>query len=568
MKLLAVYHAGYLDSLGGARQLRRGRHLIRGGGEVSGEVMAAVLGRIRNAAALARELNCGPRPEQIVTAAYRRWGQEYPRYIEGPAATVVIDRSTDTLVASRDRMGERRLFYCRHGRTVALSDHPDALLDTPYAQRIVDAQGLNELFALGPARTPGKTPLRDVMALEPGCCLAADRRGVRVWRYFAPRARPHEDSPEATVQTVRAMLERAVEDIPESADGAMLSGGLDSTALTALLHAKGRPMRTFSVDYQGDLTEFTGNAYQPERDRDYAAMAAELFSREHKNIVLDYQALTGSLGEALDARGFPGMGDIDSSMLLFAREIRRDCAGVVSGEGGDEVFCGYPWFKEENLTLEKGFPWSGSMDLRQALLRRDVEEVLKVQKYADRTFKSALDMVPRVSGEGELDAANRAMQWLCIRFFMSNLQERALCMCESADLEVITPFTDERLVEYLWNVPREMKFMNGEGKGLLREAVKDLLPDTLLHRKKSPYPKVYSKAYTDTLRQSVRAMASDLNSPILQAVDSRVLLQLCQAELPAGGLPWFGQLMSGPQMLAYLWQVNQWLETRRIRISL
>ena len=82
-------------------------------------------------------------------------------------------------------------------------------------------------------------------------------------------------------------------------------------------------------------------------------------------------------------------------------------------------------------------------------------------------------------------------------------------MCESADLEVITPFTDERLVEYLWNVPRELKFMNGEGKGLLREAVKDLLPDTLLHRKKSPYPKVYSKAYTDTLRQSVRAMASD-----------------------------------------------------------
>ena len=391
---------------------------------------------------------------------------------------------------------------------MALSDHPDPLLDTPYAQRIVDAQGLNELFALGPARTPGKTPLRDVMALEPGCCLAADRRGVRVWRYFAPRARPHEDSPEATVQTVRAMLERAVEEIPESVDGAMLSGGLDSTALMVLLHAKGRPMRTFSVDYQGDLTEFTGNAYQPERDRDYAAMAAELFSREHKNIVLDYQALTGSLGQALDARGFPGMGDIDSSMLLFAREIRRDCAGVVSGEGGDEVFCGYPWFKEENLTLEKGFPWSGSMDLRRALLRRDAEEVLKVKKYADQAFKNALDMVPRVSGEGKMDAANRAMQWLCIRFFMSNLQERALCMCESADLEVITPFTDERLVEYLWNVPRELKFMNGEGKGLLREAVKDLLPDTLLHRKKSPYPKVYSKAYTDTLRQSVRAMAS------------------------------------------------------------
>ncbi len=531
--------------------------------------MAAVLGRIRNAAALARELNCGPRPDRSVTAAYRRWGQEYPRYIEGPAATVVIDRSTDTLVASRDRMGERRLFYCRHGRTVALSDHPDPLLDTPYAQRIVDAQGLNELFALGPARTPGKTPLRDVMALEPGCCLAADRRGVRVWRYFAPRARPHEDSPEATVQTVRRdMLERAVEEIPESVDGAMLSGGLDSTALTALLHAKGRPMRTFSVDYQGDLTEFTGNAYQPERDRDYAAMAAELFSREHKNIVLDYQALTGSLGQALDARGFPGMGDIDSSMLLFAREIRRDCAGVVSGEGGDEVFCGYPWFKEEDLDPGKGLSLvgqHGSAPGAAAPGRRRSAEGEKIRRSGlqKRPGHGAQGLRRRGNGRGqsghamavhplfhEQSAGTRPVHVRKRRFGGHYPLYRRAFGGISLERAPGTEIHERR------------------GQGLLREEVKDLLPDTLLHRKKSPYPKVYSKAYTDTLRQSVRAMASDPNALILQAVDSRVLLQLCQAELPAGGLPWFGQLMSGPQMLAYLWQVNQWLETRRIRISL
>ena len=129
MKLLAVYHAGYLDSLGGARQLRRGRHLIRGGGEISGEIMAAVLGRIRNAAALARELNCGPRPEQIVTAAYRRWGQEYPRYIESKIPDIFYPLSVES---------RQKHFYS----TSVLPAMPDNLWHIPASEGIQNLQNL------------------------------------------------------------------------------------------------------------------------------------------------------------------------------------------------------------------------------------------------------------------------------------------------------------------------------------------------------------------------------------------------------------------------------------------
>ena len=572
MNIMAVYHANRLGAgvaSDGLSCIRKGRHMLCAAEFCSdGELMAVAHGWIRNKAQLARELGIsGSLPVcDIVVAAYRRWGSDYPEHLFGPISTVLIDRSIDRMVASRDRMGDTRMFYCRHGRTVAVADHPDALIKSPYASRVVDIQGLNEIFALGPARTPGRTPYRDIKSLEPGCALCVERGGVSMRRYYTMAAYLHEDSAEDTVARVRELIEAAIDDILPMTSAAMLSGGLDSTALTAIMHLKGVSPTTFSVDYEGDEADFTGNAFQPERDREYAAMAADLFSGEHHNAILSYGELADALSTAVDARGFPGMADIDSSLLLFGKRISEKAGSVVSGECGDEVFCGYPWFAREKLTLDKGFPWSGSMDLRRAILNRDVAEELKIDRYVEETFRTALESVPTVPGEAEADRTLRRLQALCFKFFMANLQERAVCMCEVSALGVFTPFSDERIVEYVWNAPGDIKFLNGETKGLLREAVKDLLPDKLLHRKKSPYPKVYSPMYTARVRAAINDMLADRNAPILKVVNPAVIRQLVDSDLPAGGLPWFGQLMSGPQMLAYLWQVNKWMQTRKIDI--
>lgn len=574
MDLLAVYHANRLGNAcveEGLTSIRKGRHILSAVDSVSdGELMAGALGWIRNRAQLTRELGCAPAAHDaaLVIAAYRRWGAQYPGRFEGPVATVLIDRSADRMIASRDRMGERRLFYCRRGRAAAVSDHPDGLIASPYASRVVDANGLNELFALGPAHTPGRTPYRDIMCLEPGCTLVADRSGISVRRYYALEARPHEEDVETTVKTVRALLERAVDDVLPRVSAVMLSGGLDSTALAALMCARGAKPMSFSVDYENDEDEFTGNAFQPERDRVYAAQAAALFASDHKNILLSHRALFRGLAAAADARGFPGMADVDSSLLLFAREIAADSGAVVSGECADEVFLGYPWFSPEGAAPEGGFPWSGSMDLRRVILRREVYEEIRPERYAKDAFDTAWETAPKLPGEGEKDAALRALQTVCFRYFMPNLQERALTMCESASVAIFTPFSDERLVEYVFNVPGEMKFLNGEVKGLLREAVRDLLPEALLRRKKSPYPKTYSARYTKDIRAGIAEILEDGCAPIWGVVEPNVLRQLNDAELPAGGLPWFGQLMSGPQMLAYIIQVNKWMRKRRIEISI
>ena len=574
MNIFAVYHAGRLslfENPDGLTTIRKGRHVMSAVHVRSeGELMASVLGWMRNRAQLVRELGLSDdvSDAQIVMSAYRRWGVDYPEHIEGPAATVLIDRSNERMLVTRDRMGERRLFYCRHGRTAAISDHPDALLNSPYTSRVVDVSGLNELFALGPARTPGRTPYRDIMSLEPGCVLIAERSGVKIHRYYSMKAYTNEDDFETAAEKVREMLERAVGDVMPMADAAMLSGGIDSTALAALMQSLGRSPRTYSVDYENDEADFTGNEFQPERDRDYIAIAKDILSAEHTDIKLGHEELCKGLGAAMDARGLPGMADIDSSLMLFARRISGSASDIVSGECGDEVFCGYPWFHKGGASLAGGFPWSGSMELRRSVLRREAAELMKPERYAEAVFRNAVDTAPRVIGESPEETDLRIMQYLCFRFFMSNLQERALCMCEAGSVNVYTPFCDDRLAEYVWNTPGSIKSYGGEVKALLRESVKDLLPEKLLRRRKSPYPKVYSPLYTGAVKKAVLNILEDRDSPVLRVVDRKVLAELNSSEQPAAGLPWFGQLMSGPQMLAYIWQVNEWMKTRRVELTI
>ena len=575
MELLGIFHKKtFMEARGvcEAPYIEKGGHALSArDAATSGGVMACALGRMRNAAALAEELGL-MREERslarIVLAAYARWGEDYIEHIEGPVLTAVLDRDADALILCRDRMGERRVFYTAQDGCVAFADHPDMLLEAGCLRPVVDIDGLRELFGLGPARTPGKTPWRGMYALEPGCALVARGENARVRRYFRLEAREHEDGAAATVETVRMMIERAVDDIAPLRPAAMLSGGIDSTLLTALLRQRMEPVRSFSVDYEGNDRHFRANAFQPARDAPYIALAVERIGCEHTAVELTQASLAQALEEAVDARGFPGMADVDSSLLLFARKIAPQARFALSGECGDEVFGGYPWFRDAHSISGESFPWSGSLELRAGVLRRRVREKLDIREYVRGALSEAISRVEHLPHESAEGRCLRTMQHMCFEFFMANLQERALAMCEHSHLGVLTPFADERLVQYVYNVPWEMKFMGGREKGLLREAAGALLPESLRYRRKSPYPKTCDPAYARIVCGMVQGMLAEKKSPILQLVDARALEKLAASDLSPAQTPWFGQLMAGPQMLAYLWQVNAWLAARHAEVAL
>lgn len=552
-------------------------HISKGGMMFSGfetasnaAGMVMVHGNMRNRAELARELGCTPYASQaeILLHAYGAWGEACIAHVEGPCMCAIADVERKRMMVIRDRMGETAVFYARKGRGMVFADHPDMILRSACIEPIVDGEGLCEIFGLGPARTPGKTPFKDMKALEPGCMLVCDEEGIHIRRYYTLAAHAHEEDEKTTIEHVRALLEQSVNSIVYLHPGCMLSGGLDSTALSALLSTRIGRLETYSVDYRDNDQDFVPNAFRPEMDAPYIQMAAKLLGSRHRSVILEQESLAEALNASVRARGFPGMADIDSSLLLFARTISRHTPSVVSGECGDEVFGGYPWFSETWQHAQDRFPWSGSMELREEILRPEVRGKIKLKQYVQDALHSSLEGYDVTAIEDETERKLFRLQRLCFDYFMANLQERAVKMCEPSGLQVLTPLCDDRLVEYVYNVPWRIKRIGGMEKGLYRAAVQDLLPEKLRMRKKSPYPKTCSAAYTSMIKGKVRALCADTNAPIWRIVDSCAIEKLAASKLDPADLPWFGQLMAGPQMLAYILQVNTWLTERNIAIEL
>ena len=474
----------------------------------------------------------------------------------------------DCMVIARDRMGECSAFYAQRQNQLMAADHPDTILKAGFIEPVLDGEGACELFGLGPGRTPGKTPIRGLMSLEAGCMLVCREGSVKLKRYFQLETKPVEDSPRQIIDRVRALLETAVADVVHLHPACMLSGGIDSTALTALLCMLIGRVDSYSVDYDGNDRDFISNAFRPEMDAPYVSLAARTFGTRHHQVVLAQDALASGLEKAVRYRGFSGMADIDSSLMLFAKEILRGAPYVISGECGDEVFGGYPWFRNNPQLPEKAFPWSGSMELRTSILRPEVREKIDLSAYVRDTLHMALENCDTADVEDEQERTLFKLQRLCLDYFMPNLQERAVRMCACQGLEVLTPLCDDRLVQYVYNVPWSIKALGGMEKGLLREAVKDLLPDKLRLRKKSPYPKTCSPAYTEAVRRMMRSLLADTAAPLWKLADREAVERLESSGLDPAATPWYGQLMAGPQMLAYLLQVNCWLRERNVQIAL
>ena len=166
------------------------------------------------------------------------------------------------------------------------------------------------------------------------------------------------------------------------------------------------------------------------------------------------------------------------------------------------------------------------------------------------------------------EARLRKLQGLTLRFFMPNLQERAARMCLCSGVSPLTPFCDDRLMRYVYNVPWHIKNLGGTPKGLLREACRDLLPEELLFRKKSPYPKVCHPRYVEILRGRMFALAEDRRAPLWTVCDRESVVKLAASKLSPTDTPWYGQLMAGPQLLAYLLQIDMWMRAFRVETDL
>ena len=517
-------------------------------------------GELYNAAELRRELALAPDcPEaEIFARAYIKWREACVDKFNGGFALAVYEKSSGRLFFARDKLGVKALFYSQDGgRFIFASDIRDILGKVSAA---IDAQSVAEIILIGPGRTPGYGIFKNIAELEPGCCGVFEGGSFKLRRYWSLGEREHTDNFEQTAEKVRGLVLDAITRRLDRQACTLLSGGLDSSLITSVaaeyFKARGLKLHAFSVDYKDSCKHFKAGGFQPESDGKYIGLMKDWLGSEyfeHHQVIIDTGQLVGALYAAVDARGLPGMADIDASLLLLCGQVRQTAPVALSGEGADEIFGGYPWFRGAQV---RGFPWSQSTGFRKAFFGADFAHLKDTAEHY---------VISRAGGElsGSDDARAKRLTRLNLEWFGQTLLERQNRMGAAAGLNIRAPFCDWRIAEYLYNVPWEYKDYNNTEKGLLRAAVRGLLPDSVLWRKKSPYPKTHNPAYLSAVSKLLAGIINEGSSPLLRIADRHELANLIAL---APDIKWYGQLMNAPQVIAYFVQLNYWLGKYKVRI--
>lgn len=568
--LIAHRRLAIIDPAGGAQPMIRRRD--------GWNYVITYNGELYNTAELRKELeNRGYRflsscDTEVLLVSYMEWGPDCVERLNGIYAFGIWDERASSLFLARDRFGVKPLFYALRGGSLIFASELKAMLAHPLVKPEVDAEGLAEVFALGPARTPGIGVFKNVSEVKPAHCLTFDPEGVHTRRYWQLDSRPHDDGPDVTRAKVRELVVDSIErqfvsDVPVCT---FLSGGLDSSAITALAakwfaRTDVKVLHTYSIDYRDNEKYFTQSLFQPDADAPWVRRMSEAFGTRHHYTTVDTEQVVDALERATEARDLPGMADIDSSLWLFCKEVKKGATVALSGECADEVFGGYPWFHVERLMNSGTFPWSINFDVRKSVMSAGLIETIRPDEYAAARYAQTLAEVPRLPGESPVDERRRELFYLNFTWFMQTLLDRKDRMSMAHGLEVRVPYCDHRLVQYVWNIPWEIKMFKGREKGLLRSALEGILPDNVLYRKKSPYPKTHNPLYEKTVKERLVEVLNDPSSPILPLIDKNAILGMMK-ESSDTGKPFFGQLMAQPQLYAWLLQIDFWM--RKYKVSL
>ncbi len=571
---------------------QRGRN--PGGGELAPvevrregrpRAVAVLDGELYNADELARDLNSrGHRLEggghaEVAAAAYLEWGARCAERLRGVYALAVWDADRAELVLVRDRLGNKPLFYLPAADGVLFASERKALLAHPGTESAVDLDGLREILSY--AGTPGHGVFRGMHQVRPGHLVRAGRDGVREECYWSLTAEPHTDDRATTVETVRALLEEAVgeQSVSSSPLGLMLSGGLDSSGITALaarrLAERGEgPLRTFSVSF-GAEEDFRADEVWSTPDAPFVREVVERVGARHTDIVVDTREVLDPLVQrgALRAKDVPSpLGNMNTSLYLLCRAVREHTDLALLGDAADGVFGGVMWMEHQALLNAPTFPWiamakwtGARHGLGTDLLAPDLLGRLDMDAYSAERYRETLARVPHQPGESGQEARMRDAWYVNVTNWLETLVPHSESIAQSVGLSLRLPYCDHRLVQYVFNAPWEAKSFDGREKSLLRAALADVLPESVLQRRKSPYPVVQDAAYAEELCARLRAVLDDPGAPVADLVDRDAAEKVIAdpGALVAGRGVWVARTHA--EMVI---QLNTWLEDYGVRLRL
>lgn len=508
---------------------------------------------------------------EVVLKSFAVWKEKSFEKLNGIFAFAIYDKEEKELYAVRDKMGVKPFYYYFSNGTFAFASRVPSLLKFPQIKPVVNETGLMEMFMLGPAFSPDKTVFKNIHQLKASHFLKFKNSELTIKKYWSLKAKPHNEDLSDTIEHTHFLVSDSIKrQMVSDVDlCAFLSGGLDSSIICKVmsdeLKKQGKTLSTYSVDYDDNDKYFKKSSFQPNKDSDFIDLISDYIGSDHKNIVLDNKSVAKALIDSAAAKGYPAFADVDSSLLLFCKEVKKDYKVCLSGECADEIFGGYPWYHNKDILFEETFPWSRSTNVRQKILKNGI--LTNTEEYVHEKYLKTVNETDFLDTDTALDRRMREMFMLNLNWFMQTLLMRKDSMSMESSLEIRVPFCDTRLVEYAYNMPWEFKSLYTREKGIVRKAFEDELPYDIAWRKKSPYPKTHNPVFFNMVCDMTREILKDNTSPLFDMINIDTVNALienpdCIKE------PWYGQLMKGPQILAYIIQIYYFIKEYNVEFEL
>ncbi|MEC3952029.1 asparagine synthase (glutamine-hydrolyzing) [Nocardia sp. CDC153] len=512
---------------------------------------------------------------EVLVHAYLEWGEDCVHRLEGSFAGAVWDEQRRRLWLVRDRLGVEPLFYYPLATGVVFGSEAKAILAHPLVEAEVDADGLREVLTY--SGTPDFAPFHGMSRLRAGRMAVMTEQFLSVRAYWKVEARPHTDDLDTTVSTIRGLLEESMDrnlvtDMPK---GCLLSGGLDSSGVVGLAHRvlspRGEAVRTFTVNFARHEDNFRPSDTRSGLDTPYAADVVAHLGTEHTGVLIDPTELADPVARAavLRAKDIPTpLGDMNTSLYLLARAVSDQVRVVMTGEAADSLFHGVVWNRDPVESTMGTFPWVARGVVRDApqglgcgLLDPALLEKLSPLDYAAQRYRESIAEAPMLDDVSEVDRHMRELCWVHITNFMENQNGHTERLFKAVGVEVRMPYCDHRLVQYAYNLPWALQNFDGREKGLLRAALSDVLPRSVIDRRKTPYPVTVDKAYEAALRAEATALLADRQAPVLPLLDTAAVRDVLDDANSLGS--WAARAN-----LELPLQLNRWIREYGIKLSI
>lgn len=470
--------------------------------------------------------------QEVLAYGYSLMKEDFFCKMNGMFSFALWIRNTKTIILARDHVGARPLYYSFMGSIMLFASEFKGIISHPLCRCAIGSDGLSELICLSPRTSPGSAVIKGIHELRPAHYLKYSQEGVQIKRYWFMTEREHEDDIEKTAENLRELITDAIQlrMDPNMPLCGLLSGGLYSSLITSTVCGNmdklhGSIYNTWSMEYEKSSRQSKLIQMKEESDIPWVRWACRQAGTRHHYILLSPDDLMDSLYDASDARGMPGSGDYDISLLLLFREIRKDFAAVMTGDCSDEIFGG-SMRTEYYVIGKKRIPWSCNLAEKVSVFNQEIIQLVRPYEFIEKCYEETLSEYLKFATNATSLKKEWESEWFSLYWNLPFLMDRLDRMSMAFYLEARVPLCDYRLIEYLWNIPQDIKKFNGRDRGLLRESMRDIVPYDILNRKKCLYPRAVDPQYEAAIMNLLKDVIYDTGSPVRYLLDIKALESL------------------------------------------